>query len=128
VEDPTKFGEVMLSLTMNAPTPDARQISAMVGNDERTFNLVKQPMVHLTYQTAFVDESGTLKLDEDVYGLDARIHQILNSEERRVADMPPPPAEQKRDVETLRNNQAALRNVVSGGFQSPFGFFGALFH
>jgi murein L,D-transpeptidase YcbB/YkuD len=123
VQDPTKFGEVMLSLTMNGPTPDSRQIGAMVGAEEKTFNLVKLPMVHLTYQTAFIDESGKLKIDEDVYGHDARIHQILHSEERKVADIAPPPAEAKRDIETLRNNQQALRSIEQGGFQNPFSFF-----
>ncbi len=126
VQDPTKFGEVMLSLTMNGPTPDSRQISAMVGADEKTFNLVKQPMVHLTYQTGFVDENGALKLDQDVYGLDARIHQILHSDERRVADIAPPAPEQKRDIAALRNNQQALRQIEQGGFQNPFAFFDRL--
>jgi L,D-transpeptidase YcbB len=126
VQDPTKFGEVMLSLTMNGPTPDSRQIGAMVGSDEKTFNLAKQPIVHLTYQTAFVDESGKLKLDADVYGLDARIHQILHSDERRVADIAPPPAEQKRDIDTLRNNQQVLRQIEQGGMQNPFAFFDRL--
>jgi len=127
VQDPTKFGEVMLSLTMNGPTPDSRQIGAMVGAEEKSFNLAKQPMVHLTYQTAFVDENGALKLDQDVYGLDARIHQILHSDERRVADLaPPPPSEQKRDIEALRNNQQALRQIEQGGFQNPFAFFDRL--
>jgi L,D-transpeptidase YcbB len=59
----------------------------------------KQPMVHLTYQTAFIDESGTLKVDENVYGLDARIRQILSSGGSPIV---PPPAEQKGDLETLR--------------------------
>jgi L,D-transpeptidase YcbB len=126
VQDPTKFGEVMLSLTMNGPTPDSRQIGAMVGEPEKTFNLVKQPMVHLTYQTAFIDESGKLKLDQDVYGLDARIRKILHSDERRIADIPPPSAEQKRDIATLRNNQQALRQIEQGGMQNPFAFFDRL--
>jgi murein L,D-transpeptidase YcbB/YkuD len=125
VQDPTKFGEVMLSLTMNGPTPNSQQIGAMVGAEEKTFNLVKLPMVHLTYQTAFVDESGKLKLDEDVYGLDARIHQILHSDERRIADIAPPPPEAKRDIETLRNNQQALRQIEQGGM-NPFSFFDRL--
>jgi murein L,D-transpeptidase YcbB/YkuD len=126
VQDPTKFGEVMLSLTMNGATPDSRQIGAMVGSDEETLNLAKQPMVHLTYQTAFIDENGALKLGQDVYGLDARIHQILHSDERRVADIAPPPSEQKWDIESLRNNQQALRQIEQGGFQNPFAFFDRL--
>ena len=35
VQDPTKFGEIMLHLAMNGPTPNARQLYAMFGQDER---------------------------------------------------------------------------------------------
>ena len=61
VEDPTKFGEIMLHLAMNGRTPDSRQLYAMFGQDERTFKLTSRPMVHLTYQTAFVDDAGKLR-------------------------------------------------------------------
>lgn len=49
--------------------------------------MVNRPMVHLTYQTAFVDDSR-LALRDDIYGFDALIHAILNSDERRIADLP----------------------------------------
>ena len=71
VEDPTKFGEVMLHLAMNGPTPNSQQLNAMFGQDERTFKLVNRPMVHLTYQTAYVDDGGKLVLRDDIYGFDA---------------------------------------------------------
>ena len=90
VENPTKFGEVMLHLAMNGPTPDAQQLSALFGREERTFKLTDRPMVHLTYQTAFVDDAGKLQLREDIYGFDERIRTILHSDERRIADLAPP--------------------------------------
>ena len=70
VEDPTKFGEVMLHLAMNGPTPNSQQLNAMFGHDEHTYKLVNRPMVHLTYQTAFVDDGGKLVLRDDIYGFD----------------------------------------------------------
>ena len=88
----------MLRLAMNGQTPNAQQINAMFGQDERTFKLVNRPMVHLTYQTAFVDD-GRLVLRDDIYGFDARIHAILHSDERRVADVAPP-QDPKRDAAT----------------------------
>jgi hypothetical protein len=43
----------------------------MFGRHERTFNLVNGPMVHLTSQTAIVDDAGKLALRDEVYGFDA---------------------------------------------------------
>ena len=54
------------------------------------FTLQSRPTVHLTYQTAYVDDSGKLIQREDLYGFDARINAILNSDERKVADVAPP--------------------------------------
>ena len=59
----------------------------MFGHDEKIFKLADRPMVHLTYQTAFVDDAGKLQLRDDIYGFDARIHAILHSDERRIADV-----------------------------------------
>jgi murein L,D-transpeptidase YcbB/YkuD len=67
VENPTKFGEVMLSLAMREPMPNAQQISAMFGHEEQSFRLQKRPMVHLTYKTAFVDDDGELQFRDDIY-------------------------------------------------------------
>jgi murein L,D-transpeptidase YcbB/YkuD len=126
VEDPTKFGEVMLSLAMSGPTPNERQIARMFGEEEKTFNLQKQPMVHLTYQTVFVDDAGKMHVDEDLYGFDARIHSILHSDERRVADVAPP-QDPKRDLATDKANQEILRRVERREAQNPFAFFDKLF-
>jgi murein L,D-transpeptidase YcbB/YkuD len=126
VENPTKFGEVMLSLAMQEPMPNAQQLSAMFGQPERTFRLQKRPMVHLTYQTAFVDDEGKLQLRDDLYGFDERIHAILRSAERRIADVPPPP-DPKRDLATYQANQEILRRVERREALNPFRFFERLF-
>ncbi len=112
VQDPTKFGEIMLHLAMNGPTPNSQQISALFGRDERTFKLTDRPMVHLTYQTAFVD-GGRLVLRDDIYGFDARINAILRSAERRIADVTPP-LDPKRDLATAKASQDILRRVERG--------------
>jgi murein L,D-transpeptidase YcbB/YkuD len=112
VQDPTKFGEIMLHLAMNGPTPNSQQLSALFGRDERTFKLTERPMVHLTYQTAFVD-GGRLVLRDDIYGFDARISAILRSAERRIADVTPPP-DPKRDLATAKASQDILRRVERG--------------
>jgi murein L,D-transpeptidase YcbB/YkuD len=121
VEDPTKFGEVMLSLAMGSSAPNQRQITRMFGREERPFYLDKPSMVHLTYQTAFVDEHGKLKLDDDLYGFDARIEAIMHSDERRIADIPPP-RDAKRELGSDAN-QAILRRVERREAQNPLQFF-----
>jgi L,D-transpeptidase YcbB len=126
VEDPTMFGQVMLHLTMNGPTPDSRQLYSMFGHDEKIFKLVHQPKVHLTYQTAFVDDAGKLQLRDDIYGMDARIRAILHSDERKIADMPPP-QDPKRDLATAKSNQEILRRVERREALNPFHFFERLF-
>ncbi len=125
VQDPTKFGEIMLHLTMNGQTPDSRQISSMFGQDEKIYKLVNRPMVHLTYQTAFVD-NGKLVLRDDIYGFDARINAIMHSDERRVADVAPP-QDAKRDAATAKSNQEILSRVERREAQNPFAFFDRLF-
>jgi murein L,D-transpeptidase YcbB/YkuD len=126
VEDPTKFGEIMLSLAMKDPMPNARQIQSMFGQEEKVFKLEKQPKVHLTYQTAFVDDAGKLEFRDDVYGFDARIHSIMHSDERRVADVAPP-KDPKRDLDTMRSNQEILARVERREANNPFVFFERLF-
>jgi murein L,D-transpeptidase YcbB/YkuD len=126
VEDPTKVGEVILSLAMSGPAPNARQIRSLFGQAERKFRLTNRPMVHLTYQTAFVDDAGKLQLRDDIYGFDARIHAILTTDERRVADIAPPP-DPKRDLDTERSNQEILSRVERREAGNPFAFFESLF-
>ena len=46
--------------------------------------------MHLTYQTAFVDDAGTLQIRDDIYGRDARHIAIFRSDERKVADIATP--------------------------------------
>jgi hypothetical protein len=120
------FGEIILHLAMNGPSPNSRQLSEMFGSGEHTFRLKKPPMVHLTYQTAFVDDGGHLQLRDDIYGFDARIRAILHSGERRVAEIAPPP-DPKQDAETMRANQEILRRVEQREALNPFDFFDRLF-
>jgi murein L,D-transpeptidase YcbB/YkuD len=130
VEDPTKFGELILALALNSRPPNSHQLRSMFGRDERHFKLVKPPMVHLTYQTAFVDDSDKLQLRDDIYGFDARIHAILHGDNRRIADVAPPPDTKRdayRDLAMLRSSQEILRRVERREALNPFSYFDRLF-
>jgi murein L,D-transpeptidase YcbB/YkuD len=126
VEDPTKFGEVVLAMAMAGPTPDSRTLSAMYGREEKTYKLSSRPMVHLTYQTAYIDDAGKLVIREDLYGFDARIKTIMSSDERKVADVAPP-QDPKRDLATLKSNQEILRRVERREAGNPLAFFERIF-
>jgi murein L,D-transpeptidase YcbB/YkuD len=122
VENATKFGEVMLHLALNGPAPDAQQLSALFGRGERTFMLDDKPFVHLTYQTAFVDDAGKLQLREDIYSFDERIRTILQSDERRIADLAPP-QDTKRGEANAQANQDILHRVERGEAADAFAYF-----
>jgi len=126
VENPTKFGEVILSLAMSGPAPNQRQLDQMYGQDEKMFKLANRPMVHLTYQTAYVDDAGKLVVRKDIYGYDSRIHTILTSDERKIADQAPP-QDKTRDLATAKSNQEVLRRVERREAKNPFDFFERIF-
>jgi len=126
VENPTKFGEVMLAMALPGQAPTQGQLERLVGHDEKVFKMVNRPMVHLTYQTAFVDDGGKLVLREDIYGFDQRINAILHSDERKIADVAPP-QDPKRELATAKSNQEILRRVERREAQNPLQFFEKLF-
>jgi L,D-transpeptidase YcbB len=123
VENPLKYAEVLLGIVLPKENYTQERIKRMFGTAEQDiqFPEVARPWVHLTYQTAFVDEAGKLQIREDVYGRDQRILAALKGDERRVADVA---------IERPRNpsgvSREALRMPDRYGYgQSPFrGFFG----
>jgi murein L,D-transpeptidase YcbB/YkuD len=87
VENPLLYGEKILSLALPNEHYTADRLQKMFGGSEVNINFPKNIPVHLTYQTAFVDDEGKLQLREDVYGRDAKLLSILRSSERKVADI-----------------------------------------
>ena len=87
VQNPLTYGEKLLSLVLPKERYTEARLESMFGGNEININFPKFIPVHLTYQTAFVDESSKLQLREDVYGRDAKMFAILKSNERKVADI-----------------------------------------
>jgi hypothetical protein len=66
----------------------------MYGGSEQ--NLQIQPTaiwVHLTYQTAYVDNAGKLQMRRDIYNLDSRTLAAIKTERRNIE----PALERKRE-------------------------------
>ncbi len=87
VQNPLTYGEKLLSLVLPKERYTEAKLESMFGGSEININFPKFIPVHLTYQTAFVDDAGKLQLRDDVYGRDARMFAILKSSERKVADI-----------------------------------------
>jgi hypothetical protein len=107
VQDPVKYGEVLLSLVLPQENYTQERLRKMFGGGEVNINFPNSIPVHLTYQTAFVDDAGKLQIREDIYGRDARTLAALKGDQRKVADLP---------VERARNNSAAPVRMPPGSF------------
>ena len=86
VQDPVKYAEVLLSIVRPGEGYTEERIRKMFNQGEQDIQFPKFMPVHLTYQTAFVDDEGKLEFREDVYGRDRTLLAILKGDERKVAD------------------------------------------
>jgi murein L,D-transpeptidase YcbB/YkuD len=149
VENPLMYGEKLLSVMMPNEKYTADKLRSMYGPAEININFPTTLPVHLTYQTAFVDDAGNLQIRDDIYGRDARHIAVFRSDERRVADVAQVTrptgtgisSDQLRyqtreaspfaDWFSSRNHQPQVDrrgNRVVQGRNEPFqGFFGRLF-
>ena len=109
VQDPLDYAQVLLGYAAPNEGYTAERLRRMFGYDEYDINFSTLIPVHITYQTAFIDESGKLELREDVYGRDARLLAVLRGEDRRIADIP------------VERREAPRRQVVRMPRSYPFG-------
>jgi murein L,D-transpeptidase YcbB/YkuD len=107
VENPLKYGEVLLSLALPQEHYTEDRLRKMFGGAEININFPTTIPVHLTYQTAFVDEQGKLVIRDDVYGRDVRQLAVMKGSDRRVADIA---------IERPRNNSSAPVRMPPGSF------------
>ena len=118
VQNPDQYAEVLLRIANPRDGYTAERIRNMYGTGERDIQLQYQIPVHLTYQTAAV-ENGHLVIREDIYGRDARLLAALKGEDRRIADMP---------VERREASNGGVRRQVQMMQQRPTnGFLFGLF-
>jgi murein L,D-transpeptidase YcbB/YkuD len=111
VQDPVKYAEVLLSLVRPHDGYTQDRIRKMFGEGELDISFPTFIPVHLTYQTAFVDEQGKLEFREDIYGRDKALLAILKGDdrERKVADIPV-----ERRENAVRREALAMPDYYSG--------------
>jgi L,D-transpeptidase YcbB len=123
VQDPIKYAELLLSIELPKEGYTQERIRRMFGSSEENINFPQPVPVHITYQTAYVDDAGKLVILDDVYGRDARMIAILKGDERRVAEIPV----EHRDTTITRPVRDPYQGMfgrqnTAGGF-NLFGFF-----
>ncbi|MCP4379914.1 MAG: L,D-transpeptidase family protein [Hyphomicrobiales bacterium] len=74
VHEPWDFADALLA---HSPEVETARLRKMVGGGERWVNLEKKIPVHVTYFTAWVDDSGELQVRDDIYGHDQRVAKAL---------------------------------------------------
>jgi murein L,D-transpeptidase YcbB/YkuD len=126
VQDPMKYAEVLLSYAAPKANYTADGIKRMLGGEEKQIDFANQIPVHITYQTAFVDEAGKLQFRDDVYGLDTKLLAILKGSDRQVADVAIERPADPNFKPTPEQGQK-LRSAAGGGAPNPFGLFNQLF-
>ncbi len=77
VMDPWDFAQALMQFE---PDLTVASLKRLVGGPERRVNLPVHVPVHITYFTAWVDDTGTLQVRDDIYGHDARIEKSLGLE------------------------------------------------
>jgi murein L,D-transpeptidase YcbB/YkuD len=118
VQDPAKYAEVLFNIARPSENWTADKIKRMFGTAEQDIQLPVPIWVHLTYQTAMVDENGKLQVFHDIYGVDARTMAAIKSE-RTVVE---PQQERKKEDQVASSNSGrrAMPRTVSF-FESMFG-------
>jgi murein L,D-transpeptidase YcbB/YkuD len=120
VQDPAKYAEVLFNIARPSENWTAERVKKMFGTAETDIQLPVPIYVHLTYQSAFVDESGKLQTRKDIYNLDARTLAAIKSD-RGIVE---PQQERAKEVASSGSGQRRAAAV-----QQPrtVSFFEALF-
>jgi murein L,D-transpeptidase YcbB/YkuD len=128
VQDPVKYAQLLLSIERPSEGYTEDRIRHMFSNDEQDIQFPAPIPVHLTYQTAYVNDDGQLIILSDVYGLDSRVLALIKTE-RGMIDV----ATKERDREMAASATASARRPTRmqpppmQGQGNGSGFFQALF-
>jgi L,D-transpeptidase YcbB len=123
VQFPDRYAEVLLDIANPKDGYTVEKIHHMYGTGERDIHLTTPIPVHITYQTAFVDDTGHLAIRDDVYGRDARLLSLLKGDDRRMADAPV----EHREASVSTRRQASRMPLLPSSATPRGLFFGDLF-
>jgi murein L,D-transpeptidase YcbB/YkuD len=119
IYNPAKYAEVLLNLARPNEHWTAERVTRMFGGGEQDIQLPPTAVwVHLTYQSAFVDDHGKLQLRRDVYNLDGRTLAAIKTE--RAIIEPPPQGKPEQEVASTSGRRKAAAPPTMSLFQSFF--------
>jgi L,D-transpeptidase YcbB len=124
VENPDKYAEVLLGVSQPQDGYTAERIRKMYGSGEVDIHLKNPIPVHITYQTAYVNDDGKLIIRDDIYGRDARYFALMKSDERKLADVA---TDTRTGGTSVRPAKLPDGLFASTGGSSGGGLFGWLF-
>jgi murein L,D-transpeptidase YcbB/YkuD len=79
VQNPDQYAATLLGITAPNEHYTPEKIRSMYGHSEIDLKFPTPIPVNITYQTAFVDDAGTLQFRKDVYGRDAAMIALLKN-------------------------------------------------
>jgi len=77
VQNPDQYASVLMNIEQPGDRYTPEKIRSMYGHSEIDLKFATPIPVNITYQTAFVDDSGKLQIRKDVYGRDATMLSML---------------------------------------------------
>ena len=124
VQDPAKYAEVLFNIARPTENWTAERVKKMYGSNEQDIQLPVPIWVHLTYQTAYVEENGKLDVYRDIYNLDSRTLAAIKND-RGVVE----PAQERKKEPEVASSGAGKRRTAAAAQQQPrtVNFFEALF-
>jgi L,D-transpeptidase YcbB len=83
VQNPDQYASTLLGIVMPNERYSPERIRSMYGRSEIDLKFPTPIPVHITYQTAFVDDAGKLQIRKDIYGRDAAMIALLKNSRSR---------------------------------------------
>ena len=121
IENPAKYAEVLLSLARPNEHWSVERVTRMFGGGEQDLQLPPASIwVHVTYQSAFVDDHGKLQLRHDVYGLDGRMIAAVKNERAIIEPPAPEGTKPEPQVASASGHRKAAPPPTMSFFQSLF--------
>jgi L,D-transpeptidase YcbB len=126
VQYPDQYASILLNITEPNEHYTPEKIRSMYGSEERDLKFPTAIPVNITYQTAFVDDSGKLELRKDVYGRDSIMLSLLRNDKKKDLEAVIAHS-QPNYVHPVANIPGAQRVANSDSGSSGVSFFERLF-